>query len=286
MPDIVLHPSTESQLRSFLSRPSHALLLTGQSGIGKTFTANWLVAQLLKIPVEQIESQPYVHTVLPDKPRSISIEVIRNLEQFLRLKVPGDSTRVVLISDANLLTEQAQNALLKTLEEPPAGTILVLTSPNDQALLPTIRSRVQTVELRRPSMTTLSEHFQSKGYASAQIEQTSRIAGGLPGLMDAMLSGDEEHPLVQATNTARQLLQQSTFERLAQVDVLSKQKELSINVLQIMQQMAHLALGNPKLAEPATKRWQHILTTSYQAIDQLSRNGQAKLVLSNFMLNL
>ncbi len=72
---------------------------------------------------------------------TITIEQIRRLTDFLRLAAGHDGWRIALVDQAHSMTRQAQNALLKSLEEPPAQTLILLTTPLPSALLPTIRSR-------------------------------------------------------------------------------------------------------------------------------------------------
>jgi DNA polymerase-3 subunit delta' len=77
----------------------------------------------------------------------------------LSLKVPGkhQTDRVAIIIDAHTMTTEAQNALLKTLEEPPARTVLLLTARSEQSLLPTVRSRVRRVGLKVPSVEDVAQ---------------------------------------------------------------------------------------------------------------------------------
>lgn len=72
---------------------------------------------------------------------TITIEQIRRLTDFLRLAAGHDGWRIAVVDQAHSMTRQAQNALLKSLEEPPAQTLILLTTPLPSALLPTIRSR-------------------------------------------------------------------------------------------------------------------------------------------------
>ncbi|MBI3290572.1 hypothetical protein HYZ78_04205 [Candidatus Microgenomates bacterium] len=82
------------------------------------------------------------------------IESIREIIHYLTLQTARrDENRGILIEDAHLMTEPAQNAFLKTLEEPPANTIIILTTPRDDLLLPTIVSRCVLIS----TLTTLGE---------------------------------------------------------------------------------------------------------------------------------
>src|SRR5580765_4269095 len=139
--ELVLHPASAQQLEEFVAQPTHALLLAGPAGTGKTHVAAALAAQLLDTPLARLEHNAYYRQLVPIK-GVITIEQIRELLRFFRLKVPGRRTieRVAMLADADTMGHEAQNALLKQLEEPPAGAVLILTSSRPGRLLPTIRS--------------------------------------------------------------------------------------------------------------------------------------------------
>jgi hypothetical protein len=85
---------------------------------------------------------------------SIGIDEIREVKSFLRVKPFRESHKVVIVRDAARLTLPAQNALLKTLEEPPENSIIVLTAVSETSLLPTIVSRCEVIHLasQQPKM--------------------------------------------------------------------------------------------------------------------------------------
>lgn len=280
MASLVLHEISAKGLAQFAAKPSHALLLAGPAGIGKGSIALDLANKFLAST--NSTSSPYLRIVHPGKEKSISIDVVRELEHFLSLRVPGNGKRLIIIEDAHLLTLEAQNALLKMLEEPPQDTVLVLTAANEQALLPTIRSRLTKVSIKRPPADKLIDHFKHAGYQVAEIHQAQLMSGGLPGLMQTLLEKNTEHPLAIAATMARQIAQKSSFERLALVDALAKDRDNCLNVLNILQQMAHLSLSGSK----PSKSWQRILAESYRAHELLLSSVQPKLVLTNLMLNL
>lgn len=270
---------------SFIESPSHAVILLGPTGSGKLTLAKNILEPILGLTPGSFDSYVYAIISSPQDGKAIGIEVVRELEHFLSLKVPSSSPyhRAIIIEDSHKLTVEAQNALLKTLEEPPEGTIIVLTANQAQALLPTIRSRAQAIIVKTPHASDIRTHFEAKGSAVKEINQAYAVSGGLPGLMSAMLE-DREHPLKEATTKVRELLGQSTYERLLSVDQLSKQKELTGNVLFILQQMARVSLLTA--TGPAAKKWQQVLESSYNAAHKLSVSAQPKLVLTDLMLNI
>ncbi len=282
MNEIILHQRTHQDLQRILQTPNHALLIVGARGMGKLTFAKHIASQIVG---RDLQNYPYFRHIAPDKPDSISIDQVRGLRSFLSLKVPGQRVidRIVLVEDAHLLSTEAQNALLKTLEEPPAGTMLILTAAHEQSLLPTIRSRTQTIAMIRPDQEQLTDYFQAKSYPADRISRALQLSGNLPGLTAALLEADTEHPLYEATAEARSFLQKTRFERLAEADRLSKQKQLALDMLYILQQMARTALQQAS-TPAAEKRWANILKQSYQAETEMLANGQPKLVLANFIL--
>jgi DNA polymerase-3 subunit delta' len=290
MSTVVIHPRLEVLLDQFVRNPGHAVVLTGPSGIGKLTIARVLAAGLLQ--TDTLDKHPYFKTISPDKPESMSIEQVRELQHYLTLKVPGvrdhHTSRVVVIENAHLLTLDAQNALLKTLEEPPEKTVLILTASVEQALLPTVRSRLQMLQVLQPTKEQIETHFQGLAFSDDAINRALRIAGRLPGLVNALLTNDTDHPLLTATDTARKLLQATRFERLAQVDELSKNRINALNTLNILQHMAETALKQPgsQPALAAQTKWANILRACHNAQAALLKNAQPKLVLTNLMLTL
>jgi hypothetical protein len=283
MKELLLHPTTRRQLEAFTTAPSHAVLLIGPSGSGKQAVANSLAETVLDLPAGSLGDYPYQLSVTAAD-QAVGIEAVRAVERFLSLKVPRQTAynRAIIIGGAKGITLEAQNALLKTLEEPPAGGLIILTTDHEQALLPTIRSRAQAIALKRPGRDAIEAHFRARNFAEPAIKQAYAISGGLPGLMSALLE-QTEHPLLLATERARQLLSQSTYERLLTVDDLAKQRPLALDIAFILQQMAHLSLQTATGA--AANKWQAVLTASYQAADALEHSAQPKLALTKLMLS-
>lgn len=134
----------------------HAYLVVGAAHTGKTALVTAVVAQLLKTAPEKIMAHPDLHWVarLVDEKtnktkKEISIEQARAASQFTHESAfYRDGWRVVIICEADRMSRGAANALLKTLEEPGAKTVLFLLADNETGIMPTIRSRCQLVRLR------------------------------------------------------------------------------------------------------------------------------------------
>ena len=289
MPELVLHATTQQQVGHFLENPSHAVLLAGPDGIGKASLANHIAATLLQLEHDKLSNYPHFLRLEPDG-ASISIEKIRELQKFLQLKTIGNQPlrRALIIEHANALTTEAQNAYLKLLEEPPADTLMILTVNSQRALLPTILSRVQTITVHPPTEAQLQSLMQSSGKDETALRQAFFLSNGLPGLLTALLHGDEEHPLLASVSTAKEILQKQPFERLSLVEGLSKQKESASAVLDALERIAAAGVNGAALKQDNSrlKQWHTIRRQTVAARRALSRSANTKLTLSNLFLHL
>ncbi|MEI6176749.1 MAG: hypothetical protein WCS43_07650 [Verrucomicrobiota bacterium] len=146
-------------------RLAHAFLISGAPGAGKEN----LAARIIQLvngapqsggmdlfgepvvvttpPLDELESG-WIRVIRPRaKSRIITVSEIRDLEQTLYLAAPGGACKVGVIVEADRMRDQAANAFLKTLEEPPQNTLLLLLTANPQRLLPTILSRCVRIPL-------------------------------------------------------------------------------------------------------------------------------------------
>lgn len=132
-------------------RMPHALLLTGTPKDGTHALALQLAEELNGAKADSLETLQH-HTCRVLRPgskiRSISIESVRSVEPFLTLRAAEGDTKLVILVDADRMMEEAANAFLKTLEEPPPQTLIVLITELPNQLLQTILSRCVRLDLR------------------------------------------------------------------------------------------------------------------------------------------
>jgi DNA polymerase-3 subunit delta' len=285
--NLLLHSETKQQLDKFIANPSQAILLQGSSGSGKTTIINWIVTQLLANGNESIKNHPYFLTISPDKKLSISINKIREINHFLSIKVPTNKlgiNRVVAIENAEYMSEEAQNALLKNLEEPPQNTLFLISTSEDNSLLPTIKSRLNIIRIIRPSIDELKSYLINSKIDEKNIDLAILISGGLPGLALAITRDYDNHPLVKAAQIARVLLISNNYKRLLKINEIYKDRELSLDVLTVLQHMATIALETASKEQAI--RWKKILNQTYATKEYLLHRSNAKLALTDLILNL
>src|SRR5439155_12410100 len=160
--------------------PAHAYLLHGPPGVGKRELALLFAAELLgeHARVER-RTHPDLYVLEPVGDQ-IRIDEIRELRRDLHMRPFEASRRVYLIFGADTMNEDAADALLKDLEEPPAYAVIVLVA-NDIGPLPeTIRSRCQAVPFRRLSERAVREAIRAEvpELPDTEVTTLSRVAGG------------------------------------------------------------------------------------------------------------
>jgi len=147
-------------------RLPHALLLHGPDGVGKERFATVLAAGLFcrrpgpdlqpcgecaECALSRAASHPDLHWLRrPEDRKSIGVDAVRDVCEQLGMTSLRSGYRVALVVHAHLMTSNAQNAFLKTLEEPAPRTLLVLLTSRPSGLLATLRSRCQRIEIPRP----------------------------------------------------------------------------------------------------------------------------------------
>lgn len=193
-------------------RMPHALLLSAPAGTGlREFGERWARAWLCpetdgpcgRCPAcEQFlaGTHPDFVRVEPEESgKAIGIDAVRAMNDRIGL-TGGHHGKVALIDPADALTLQAANSLLKTLEEPPAGSVILLLSTRPSRLPATVRSRCQKIAFGLPERETASTWLQEQGMEDAAIRLAR--AGGAPlAALDPARTDDDERMLVDGILT-------------------------------------------------------------------------------------
>lgn len=130
----------------------------------------------------QSGNQPDIIIVTHAKPNSISVDEIRRMRADLQIKPYAGPHKIYIIPDAEKLTIPAQNALLKTLEEPPEYAVILLIADGTSAFLPTILSRCVILQTRAVEEAQIADFLQrQKSLPPDQARVLARFAGGNPG---------------------------------------------------------------------------------------------------------
>lgn len=169
---------------------SHAHLIVGANGIGKSkvadiFSSLILNKELFKANVDSIEYRP--------KKASIGVDDVREIIEEVNKKPYEGDKKVITIFSGEKLTIQAQNALLKTIEEPPKGVFIIILTTSIEIILETIKSRCQIYKLTPLSNEEIQSYILKKygNIDTIDFSPALSYAGGIPGRLEKFIDDEE-----------------------------------------------------------------------------------------------
>ena len=206
--DIIGHDKVKDHLRKAIEyhKVSHAYILSGEEGMGKKTLADAFAMTLLcersdKEPCLQCHAckqmmsgnHPDVIRVTHEKPGSIGVDDIRTqINDTIYIKPYSSSYKIHLVDEAEKMTPQAQIALLKTIEEPPAYAVIMLMTTNQELFLPTILSRCIQLKLRPLKDTQVSDYLkETMGIPEEKADVFAAFARGNLGKAIHLASSEE-----------------------------------------------------------------------------------------------
>lgn len=272
----LIHPVTEQHIRRLVRSTDLPLLISGSDVRGR-------LSVLSKVE-ELIGDKLQLITLRYDATDDFGIEQIRELWTELSKKLPDGQTRLIVLDNSHNLRIEAQNALLKTLEESPRRTLIVLSTDRADSLLPTIRSRMRLLQVLSPSLEQYRSEFPS--VAADSLERNYKLSDGYPGLMSLLHDNSEAGEV--NIQLAKDILQMSTFQRLAYIDILAKDKEIDVenvlnDLLRVCRGAAQHVAAQQQLGLSAwVERSERVL----KAIQDVRSYGNQKIVLTDLFLTL
>lgn len=216
----ILHPQTELLLNQHIAHPSQSILLIGEAGMGKLHLAQWISD---KLQTDHVVIEP------PEGKQNIGIDQIKVLYQHTKTGRP----LCIIIADAHLMTREAQNALLKLLEEPPQNTYFILTSISEHLVLQTIRSRCQIIPITSVDTEVLLSKIPE--LADPEIRSLITTSGGKIGTLLTLLNNTDQYDQHKVSiTTAKQFYGSNAYQRLALLHTGSFEKQWSVRLLDML----------------------------------------------------
>lgn len=267
----------------------HGILLCGENGLGRGYAARLLAAEYLA-PENDALYQKVVKGAYPDffvlegsgAAGQIKVDEIRALRAALTQTSFGGAGRAALIKNADRMGKGAANALLKILEEPPAGVLFLLTAPSAASVMPTLRSRCAVYSLspvgREESLAALK-----KAAPSADGELLYSVFGGRLGL--CLAAAEEQAPLEQALCAANALFKKDGYALLCLLSETEKDRPGALRLLNLLQMIALAGMEgrrHPKLPFFEAEEAARLGAAAKEARLAILQNANLKLALTAF----
>jgi DNA polymerase III subunit delta' len=273
-------------------RLAHAYLISGSPGSGKQLLAAELASLVNGTSVNDVFSAKAreIFVAQPEsKSRRIVIEQIRDLEHALQMRASGGRRKVAIISDADRLQPQAANAFLKTLEEPPKDSLLLLLSALPEALPETILSRCVAIPLAQSNQdqNKFEEERlvkllqQAAGEQSWSIQYAYQLAQEFQGLLRTIreqIKGETDQALKQeharykdSTDGVWLQDREEYYKALTESSYLQRRTELIETLFAWWSDVLRSSNGIKRFNLPGAKRETTALATRFTTIEILRR---------------
>ena len=196
--DVIGHKGVTELLSSELNRPAQAYLFVGPQSVGKEAVALRFAAGLLGGRDDErarrlalMRAHPDLRVLEPEGAASLGVDQAREVVSRASLTPVEADRTVFLFPDAGAMTDQAANALLKTLEEPSAQVAFLLVAESEEDFPPTVASRCRSVHMGRVPLPEIVEALMTRGLSEEEAGGVALVSGGRPGLALALMSRPE-----------------------------------------------------------------------------------------------
>lgn len=270
------------------NKVSHSYLMIGISGIGKKMLATEFAKAILCTQQGEIcnhcksciefdsNNNPDFLCIEPDG-NSIKIEQIRELQKKIQEKPIISNRKVYIIDDADFMTKEAQNCLLKTLEEPPEFAIIILIGSNENAFLTTIKSRCMIVHFN-PIDDTYIKKYLKEQYQIDNISQNMLdVFQGSIG--KAITLKDKQEQYLQLESIVNNLKQKDLIDILQGAEVLYKSKD---EIYEILDYINILLLKKAKVNYEYTTCIKYVENTK----KRLQKNANYDMCIDDMLFNM
>ncbi len=286
MNNIVGHKKQKEILQKIVKKGNipHALLFSGPDKVGKKTIAISFAQMIFN---DELNGNPDFF-LLSSLGQEIKIEEIRQLQERLSFKPYCHQFKIGIIDDAHLMKKEAQNAFLKTLEEPKGDSILILITPFPFMLLDTIRSRLEEIKFSLVSREDIEEHLLSLGVSLKKAKEIAAISSGQIGkAVDFFNNPEKVEVFNQAVKDIEFLSRAEYYQRFNYAKEMSELENID-EIIDIWERvfrrkMIFEAMNNKNSLERTKEIIKNIERSRYLIN---STNVSKKLVLENLFLKL
>lgn len=269
MENIIGHEKVKIILNKLIDedKVGHAYLFLGKEGIGKKMMAVQFAKRVMSIDEGEFNESDF--KIISPENDTIKVEQIRKLIDEIYLKPVLSKKKVIIIDNAEKMNDNAQNALLKVLEEPPIYAVIILISSNKEKIIKTILSRVTEIPFEALSNEELKQIIKEDidfDYARGSVSRAMDILEG-----DYFKSAKEIMPIIESKDFL--LLNRKMNEiKKADVDIVKVLEMLKIMYYKNLREDAYSSAKKIELIE--------------ETIKKIVRNANADLALDKLMIEM
>ena len=267
---------------------AHSYMFIGKDSIGKMLFARELARAILCVNEEKpcnkcksciefdTSNNPDFNIIEPDG-NSIKIEQIRELVKKVYEKPIVSNKKVYIINDSNLMTKEAQNSLLKTLEEPPEYVTIILVASNENLFLPTIKSRCTKIIFNKLSNNELVAVLKKQYNYSEVSDLVLKIADG--SVKKALNLREKEEEYTRINNLY------SNLENISIIDIINSKEEIFKEKDQTIEALEYINLIFFDRINTNTK-YIECMKIIEDTKDRLKKNSNFDMTIDNFNMTI
>lgn len=274
---LVLSSKTTKAIEGYVDSPYVSLIVNGRIGYGVNEVLDYVVDLLTKgksdlLHINQIDNGQ----------ESITIDEIRQLKMSLKLKNVSsskNSKRLIVIRNAENITLEAQNSLLKLLEDAPKETLFLFGTQSIEKLINTVISRSQTLDIIKPSVKEVCEFYD---LPKEHVVSVYLMCDGRPGFIDQIIS-NQDSEIKDTFGLAKAFVRSSQFDRLNMCEKVLKEYNLRLFIFCLTQIFRALISGQ---SDPNNSRYNNSLKILAECQEDLERTRpNNKLLMTRISLN-
>lgn len=255
----------------------HSYMFVGKDGIGKMLFAKEFANMIFD--TNDIENNPDLSIIESEDGKSIKIEQIRNLQQRIIEKPVKYVKKIYIINDSDLMTKEAQNCLLKTLEEPPEYVILILITTSEDKILTTIKSRCVKINFEKIDDEEIRKYIEDKYNEYNLSANMIRLCDGSIGKAISLLNQKELYEQIE--NIVNSIENKDIIDVWNEADVLYKSKDEIINLLDYM----NIIIYN-KICKEQNTKYLNCVNIVEEAKTCLNANANYDMTIDIFLLKM
>lgn len=274
---------------------SHSYLFAGPEGIGKKLFAREFAKACLCLSEEKPcskcsscvkfdgENNPDYKEIGPDG-NSIKIAQIRELQERIYEKPIASSKKVIVIDDSDKMTEEAQNGLLKTLEEPPEYAIIILIATNENKLLNTIKSRCLKISFSAISDVEVKKYILQNNIIESPSENILKVCAGSLGKVKHVAENLEIYNQIEdVTNKLIAGNIKNMVDMFNKFQVLYDNKD---NVLELLDYMIVIIYSFIVQKQNFSQKWLNIVQIIEKSKIKLNSNTNTDMCIDELLMNI